>query len=109
MRLRISLLCQAGLERQKDEFLTEAVTGPPVTKGDFEGLVSLAAQLEEHLQLAEMYGDARRFDEPENILAICEERVMFLHEKWLHHVWRENQSLQKVLRLKTDHDPSKLR
>ena len=70
-------------ERQKDEFLSDAVTGQPVSKGDFLGLVSLASALSEQLQLAQMYGNANHFNEPKNMLAICDERTTFLHDKLL--------------------------
>ena len=72
----------ARTPRDVREILQEVVKGEQVKATDFDGLIGLVAEIEDHRRQAALNGDEGKFDEAETLMAIVVSRLTCFEEKW---------------------------
>ena len=86
----------ARTSRDIREILAEVVRGAQVKATDFNALIGLVAELEDHRRQAALNHDEDRFDEAETLMAIVAARLTCLEVKWSKHALKKRNRNEEI-------------
>ena len=86
----------ARTSRDIREILEEIVKGTQVKATDFNALISLVAELEDHRRQAALNHDEDKFDDAETLMAIVAARLNCLEAKWSKYALKKRSKNEEV-------------